>query len=73
MRFVPWKDRKSVCADLRHIYAASSLEAAEAAEAAFEATWGERFPMIVDLWRLRWSEIFAFFFGECQKSCVWAD
>ena len=27
---------------------------------AFEATWGERFPMIVDSWRQRWSEISAF-------------
>ncbi|MEE9386707.1 MAG: transposase, partial [Nannocystaceae bacterium] len=51
---------KSVCADLRLIYAASYLEAVEAALDAFEATWGERFPMIVDSWRLRWSEISAF-------------
>ncbi len=51
---------------------ASSLEAAEAALDAFEATWGERFPMIVDSWRQRWSEISAFlaFPRGCQIFCV---
>ena len=59
-RFVPWKERKAVCADLRTIYTAETVEAAEAALDAFEATWGTRFPMIVPAWRRRWDEVTPF-------------
>jgi transposase-like protein len=36
MRFVPWKDRKAVCADLREVYTADSAEAAGLALDGFE-------------------------------------
>ena len=60
VRFVPWKDRKAVCADLRAIYTAETEEAASAALDAFEATWGERFPMVAPAWRRRWAEVTPF-------------
>jgi putative transposase len=60
VRFVPWKERRAVCADLRSIYTADSVEAAEAALDAFETTWGKRFPMIAPAWRRRWAEITPF-------------
>lgn len=59
-RFVPWKDRKRVCGDLKAIYTADSAEAAEAALDAFESQWGERFPMVAPAWRRRWDEITPF-------------
>lgn len=59
-RFVPWKDRKAVCADLRKIYTAASVADAELALDAFEAKWGRRFPMIGAAWRSRWAEISPF-------------
>lgn len=59
-RFVPWKERKAVCADLRKIYTASDVEDAEDALRGFEAAWGERFPMIGRAWRERWDEITPF-------------
>jgi putative transposase len=59
-RFVPWKDRKAVCADLRTVYNAASAEAAELALDGFEKTWGERFPMIATAWRRRWAEVTPF-------------
>lgn len=59
-RFVPWKERKAVCADLRKIYTAPNVEAAEDALEDFEAAWGERFPMIGKAWRERWDEITPF-------------
>lgn len=59
-RFVPWGDRRAVCADLRRIYNAESAEAAEVALDAFETTWGRRFPMIAPAWRRRWDEITPF-------------
>jgi putative transposase len=59
-RFVPWKDRKAVCVDLKTIYNAETLEAAELALEAFEAKWGKRFPMIGPAWRRRWTEVTPF-------------
>ena len=59
-RFVPWKERKAVCADLKTVYSAASVEDAELALEAFEANWGKRFPMIGKAWRARWSEITPF-------------
>jgi putative transposase len=59
-RFVPWKERKAVCADLRRIYTAVSMEQAQEALKVFEAKWGRRFPMIAAAWRNRWTEITPF-------------
>ena len=59
-RFVPWKDRKAVCADLKTVYNADCAESAEAALDGFEAKWGKRFPMIAPAWRRRWDEVTPF-------------
>jgi len=44
-RFVPWKERKALCADLKLIYGAKNLDAAELALLEFEEKWGQRYPM----------------------------
>jgi transposase-like protein len=59
-RFVPWKDRKAVCADLKTVYNAETLEGAEHALERFEAKWSKRFPMIAPTWRRRWDEVTPF-------------
>ena len=59
-RFVPWKERRAVCADLRLIYTATDVDEAWEALEAFESVWGERFPMIGKAWRERWGEITPF-------------
>jgi putative transposase len=59
-RFVPWKERRAVCADLRKVYTAVDVDDARRALDAFEVTWGKRFPMIVPAWRTRWAEITPF-------------
>jgi putative transposase len=46
LRYVSWKERKVVARDLRSIYQAPTLEAAEAALTAFEERWDTRFPLI---------------------------
>jgi putative transposase len=61
MRYVPWKERKKVAADLRTIYTASTLEAAEQALDAFEEKWGEQYPMVVRSWRSNWTNLTPFF------------
>lgn len=59
-RFVPWKERKAVCADLRCVYGAADLDSAEVALLEFEEKWGDRYPMIAAAWRSRWAEITPF-------------
>jgi putative transposase len=60
MRFVTYKDRKAVAADLKPVYRAVNADAAEAALEAFDDKWRERYPMIADSWRARWQHITPF-------------
>jgi putative transposase len=59
-RYVSWKDRKAVCADLRRIYTAQTREAAEMALDELEAKWRNQYPTIAPAWRRRWEEITPF-------------
>lgn len=52
--------RKKVAAQLKPVYTAPSLEAAEAAFAEFEAGLGQRYPAIVKLWRDQWETFVPF-------------
>jgi len=61
LRYVAWKERKAVSRDLRAIYRAPTLEAAEEALTAFEELWDARFPMISRKWRTNWSNLTPFF------------
>ena len=60
MRSVAYKDRKRVAAELRPVYAAANIDAAQDALAAFDEQWGERYPMIAESWRARWDHITPF-------------
>jgi putative transposase len=60
MRYVAYKDRKAVARDLKPVYRAVNVEAAEQALAAFDERWGGRYPMIADAWRARWTQITPF-------------
>ncbi len=57
LRFVPWKDRKAVAADLKGIYSAPSEEAATLALASFQEKWDDKYPTIADIWQRNWSQI----------------
>ena len=60
--FVSCKDRKLVVAELKTIYRADNVEAAERALSKFENdAWGHKYPAIAQSWRHRWSEIIPFF------------
>ncbi|MFH1311615.1 MAG: IS256 family transposase [Candidatus Eisenbacteria bacterium] len=61
LKYVSWKERKAVAADLRTIYAAPNEEAAEQALAAVEAKYQNRFPQIARSWRSCWMNIIPFF------------
>jgi putative transposase len=62
VRYVPCKERKAVCADLRRLYTAETREAAEHMLDEYERRWSPRYrPMIASWWRKRWHEIVPFF------------
>ena len=60
LKFVPYKDRKAVAADLKRIYLSASEEAASNALEAFSEKWDPKYPLISRSWRTKWSEIIPF-------------
>jgi putative transposase len=60
LRFVPWKDRKEVAADLKAIYKAENAEAAEDRLCEFEEKWDGKYPTIGQSWRRNWEQIIPF-------------
>lgn len=61
LRFVSWKQRKEVAADLRLIYESATAEQAEMELSAFEAKWDASHPTISMSWRRNWAQIIPFF------------
>ena len=60
-KFVPYKDRKAVCADLKKIYGAVNLDDAEFAKEEFREKWDKKYPNILKSWDKNWPELTAFF------------
>lgn len=61
LKYVPWKDRKAVAADLKEIYNASNAEEAELKLLEFEEKWSGKYPSIGPIWRRNWDHIIPFF------------
>lgn len=60
LRFVPDKYRRQVANDLKPIYTAIDADQAAEALAAFDKSWGERYPMIANSWREAWEHVIPF-------------
>jgi len=61
LKYVPWKERKAVAADLRAVYAAQTLTEAEQALARFSERWDAKYPAISPSWRADWQRLTVFF------------
>lgn len=61
LKYVSWKERKRVVADLKKIYAANTLDEAELALVEFSEKWDEKFPTISQMWHRHWARIIPFF------------
>jgi len=59
-RYVSWKDRKAICADLKTIYTADTVDQAELALDEFAEKWDHKCPTISLLWRRHWDRIIPF-------------
>jgi putative transposase len=61
LRFVSWKDRKAVVADLKGIYQAVSEETARENLGIFAGQWDGKYPTISKSWQANWQRIIPFF------------
>jgi putative transposase len=60
LRYVPYRDKRKVAAELRPIYTAPNADAALEELERFDETWGQRYPMIAQAWRRDWEHITPF-------------
>jgi transposase-like protein len=70
VKYVPYKDRKSVTTDLKEIYLAPSDIAASDALERFSEKWDRKYPAISKSWRTRWNEVIPYmkFSPEIRKA-----
>jgi len=61
LKYVPHKHKKQFCADMRSIYTASTLEAAELAFRELKEKWDEKYPVSVGSWENNWNFLTTFF------------
>ena len=60
LKFVNWKERKAMAADLKSIYRAASAETAELALAAFRVKYPKH-QAVADVWERNWPRVIPFF------------
>ena len=61
LKYVTYKDRKAVAADLKAIYRAATIEEAEQHLATFAQTWDEKYAPISRAWHQQWERVPPFF------------
>jgi putative transposase len=61
VKYVSFKERKEVCADLKKIYTSLNAEDAEVELDAFQEKWGEQYPIISKSWRNNWAYVVPLF------------
>ena len=61
LKFVSWKERKAVAADLKKIYQAATVEEAETQLGDFASQWDEKYPTISQSWLANWEHLIPLF------------
>jgi len=61
LRYVVWKEKKEFAADMRKIYHAPTVDAAESALTDFENKWGQKYAYAVRSWKNNWENLTQFF------------
>lgn len=60
LKFVSYKDRKKIVADLKGIYRAANEETARQAYEVFKQNWDDKYPLAVRSWDKNWEHLTAF-------------
>ena len=61
LRYVSWKERKEVAADLKLIYKAATEEQGKGGLEKFSERWDGKYPHISKSWRNNWTDLSTFF------------
>ena len=70
LRYASRSHWQKITTDLRKVYTAPTLDAAEARFTEFEGVWGSRYPAVIRLWRDAWSEFIPFLAFPAQIRSV---
>jgi transposase-like protein len=71
-KFVSYKDRKALCADLKPIYTAPTEEAGREALETFGKKWNGKYPMIYDSWDAHWHDLCEFYkYGPAIRHAIY--
>ncbi len=61
LKYVSWKERKTLATDMKTVYAASTEEEAIDQMDRFEEKWQSTYPHVIKSWRTNWDSLTAFF------------
>lgn len=61
LKYVASKNQKAFMADLKCVYKAATLNAAETALDELDTKWGDKYPMVINSWRSKWPTLSAYF------------
>ncbi|NIP28511.1 MAG: IS256 family transposase [Gammaproteobacteria bacterium] len=72
MKYVGSKNQKAFMADLKCVYKAATLNAAETALDELDAKWGDKYPMVIQSWRSKWPTLSAYFkYPEYVRTAIY--
>jgi transposase-like protein len=61
LKYITWQDRRPFMADLRQVYGAATLEAAQAGLEALSEKWRSKYAVAVRSWENNWEDLTTFF------------
>lgn len=61
LKYVASKNQKAFMADLKPVYKAATAAEAEVALDSLEQTWGKQYPIVLQSWRRKWSNLSVYF------------
>jgi putative transposase len=61
IKYISYKEQKAFISDLKNVYQAPSLEAAEHALDVLEEKWGRKYPAVIKSWRVNWHKLSTYF------------
>ncbi len=61
LKYVASKNQKAFMSDLKCVYKAATLNAAETALDELESKWGDKYPLVIRSWRTHWPTLSSYF------------
>lgn len=72
LKYVASKNQKAFMADLKCVYKAATLNAAEMALDDLETKWGDKYPRVIESWRNKWPTLSAYFkYPEYVRTAIY--